>query len=227
MAVSLEGYFLMNLAGSSDIVAKTLPECVDKWIAQLTDRPSPSQAEAASRCLLKCLRDGQFTNDGQLTKTLAQYVQALVEVAIRGHWEAQGTPLMAPNHGSTPDGSRTMMPLTAGNIRLSAEVRQDGVEATLEMHAQGCQMQVRNFVELEDLIEITRLAATGIEASAGSFAWLIGSGEPKSYILGYERTRWNLKAEDFESLRKCLEILSREAWMVALAERLRLRYGRI
>lgn len=219
-----ERYFRRNLEATNDIVANTLPEYVDQWIAQLADHPLLSQAEAASRCLVRYLQEVEFTNHAQLAKTLAQYVPALLEVAIRGYWETQDAPLIARSHGSPPHAARTF---TAGDVCLSAQVRQDGVEATLEMHTHGCEITLRNFVELEDLIEITRLAATGVEASAGSFGWLIGSGQPKCYRLSCERTGWRLKANDFESLGKCLELLSREAWMVALAERLRNRYGRI
>jgi hypothetical protein len=220
-------YFLRNLGAANDIVAKTLPEYIEQWSVQVADRPSPSQAEVVSRNLLRCLRDEQFTDDAQVAKTLAPYVPALLLVAIRGYWEGQGAPLVAPTHGSTPYNSRTMSPSAAGNIRLTAQVHHDGIDATLDVQTLRGQLSVRNFVELEDLTEITRLAATGVQASAGSFEWLISRGKPRCYTFGCERVRWPLEAQDFESLAQCLESLYREPWMVALGERLMYVYGRI
>lgn len=222
-----EQYFLKNLGTAKEIEAKTLPEYVDKWIARLGDRPSPSQAEFASRNLLTYLRDEQFPNEAQLAKTLAQYVPALLQVAIRGYWQAQGGPLLTRTTGSTPDAPRRMTPMTVGNVGLIALVSQEGIVATLEMSTRACWVGIRNFVELEDLSEITRLACSDVEANAGSFEWLIGSIRPKTYTLSCERARWDLEPKDFESLSQCLEALYREPWMVALVERLRYAYGRI
>jgi hypothetical protein len=222
-----EQYFLKNLGTAKDIDAKTLPDYVDKWIARLGDRPSPGQAEFASRNLLTYLRDEEFPNETQVAKTLAQYVPALLQVAIRGYWEALGVPLIARTKGSTPDASRKVVPTRAGDVGLITEVRQDGMAVTLEMPTQFYWIAVRNFVELEDLTEITCLASGGIEASAGSFEWLIGTGRPKTYTLSCERARWQLAAKDFESLAQCLESLYGESWMVALVDRLRYAYGRI
>ena len=89
-----ERYFLKNLSTSKDIDAKTLPEYVDKWITLLAALPTPTQAEFASRNLYAYLRDEEFPDESQLAKTLAQYVPALLQVAIRGHWELQGAPLI-------------------------------------------------------------------------------------------------------------------------------------
>ena len=56
---------------------------------------------------------------------------------------------------------------------------------------------------------------------------MIGSGKPSCYTLGCERVRWQLEAQDFESLAQCLESLYRDPWMLALRERLMYVYGRI
>ena len=89
-----EQYFLRNLATSKDIDAKTLTDYVDKWIALLPARPTPEQAEFASRNLYAYLRDAEFPDESKLAKILAQYVPALLQVAIRGYWDQQGAPLI-------------------------------------------------------------------------------------------------------------------------------------
>jgi hypothetical protein len=222
-----EQYFLKNLGTAKDIDAKTLPEYVDKWASRLADRPSPSQAEFASRNLLTYLRDEEFGNEAQLAKTLAQYVPGLLQVAIRGHWEAQRMPLIERAKGASPDTPRDMRPITVGNVRLIPEARHDGIVATLEMSARQSRVFVRNFVELEELAEVTRLASLGVESSGGSFEWHIGDGKAKAYTLSCDRARWEMDAKDFESLAQCLESLYGEPWMIALVERLRYVYGRI
>jgi hypothetical protein len=223
-----ERYFLGNLGTSKNIDAKTLPEFVDKWIALLSARPSPEQAEFASRNLYAYLRDEEFPDESKLAKTLAQYVPALLQVAIRGYWDLQGTPLIDRTQGSPPPApARLTSSIPAGNVTLVPWTREDGMGASIQLSAQNCAVVVRNLVDLEDLAEITRLAGTGIEARGGSFEWLMVSEKPKAFMLSTDRAWWRLDAKDFESFAECLESLIREPSVAALVERLRYAYGRI
>lgn len=223
-----EQYFLKNLGTSKDIDAKTLSEYVDKWTALLAARPNPGQAEFASRNLYAYLRDEEFPNELQLSKTLAQYVPALLQVAIRGFWDLQGTPLIDRAQGSpSASASRLTNAIPAGNVTLVPWVRDDGMGASIQLTVQNCAVVVRNLVDLEDLVEITRLAAQGIETRGGTFEWLLVSEKPKLFMLSTDRAWWRLDAKDFESFAQCLDSLFREPSVAALAERLRYAYGRI
>jgi len=222
-----EQYFLKNLGTSKDIDAKTLPEYVDKWIALLSARPTPEQAEFASRNLYAYLRDVEFPDESKLAKTLAQYVAALLQVAVRGYWDLQGAPLVDRTQASPPAPSRLASPIPAGNVTLVPSAREDGMGASIELKAQNCAVVVRNLVDLEDLAEITRLAGTGTEARGGRFEWLMVSEKPKTFMLSTDRAWWRLDAKDFESFAECLDSLFREPSVAALVERLRYAYGRI
>ena len=222
-----EQYFLRNLGTSKDIDAKTLPEYVDKWLALVSPRPSPDQAEFASRNLHAYLRDAEFPDESKLAKTLAQYVPALLQVAIRGYWDLQGTPLIDRKQASPPAPSRLANPIPAGNVILVPWTREDGMGASIELKAKNCAVVVRNLVDLEDLAEITRLAGSGTEARGGSFEWLLVSEKPKAFMLSADRAWWRLDAKDFESVAECLDSLFREPSVAALVERLRYAYGRI
>jgi hypothetical protein len=221
-----EQYFLRNLGTSKDIDAKTLPEYVDKWIALVSARPSTDQAEFASRNLYAYLRDAGFPDESKLAKTLAQYVPALLQVAVRGYWDLQGTLLIDRKQSPPPAPSR-LSPIPAGNVILVPWAREDGMGATIELKAQNCAVVVRNLVDLEDLAEITRLAGGGTEARGGSFEWLLVSEKPKAFMLSTDRAWWRLDAKDFESFAECLDSLFREPSVAALVERLRYAYGRI
>jgi hypothetical protein len=222
-----EQYFLRNLGTSKEIDAKTLPEYVDKWIALVSARPSPDQAEFASRNLYAYLRDAEFPDETKLAKTLAQYVPALLQVAVRGYWDLHGTPLIDRKQSPPPAPSRLASPISASNVTLVPWAREDGMGATIELKAQDCAVVVRNLVDLEDLAEITRLAGTGTEARGGSFEWLLVSEKPKAFMLSTDRAWWRLDAKDFESFAECLDSLFREPPVVALVERLRYAYGYI
>jgi hypothetical protein len=221
-----EQYFLRNLGTSKEIDAKTLPEYVDKWIALVSARPSPDQAEFASRNLYAYLRDAEFPDETKLAKTLAQYVPALLQVAVRGYWDLHGTPLIDRKQSPPPAPSR-LSHIPAGNVTLVPWAREDGMGATIELKAQNCAVVVRNLVDLEDLAEITRLAGGGTEARGGSFEWLLVSEKPKAFMLSTDRAWWRLDAKDFECFAECLDSLFREPPVVALVERLRYAYGRI
>ncbi len=223
-----ERYFLNNLGTSEDIDAKTLTEYVDKWIALLPARPGPGQAEFAGRNLYAYLRDEEFPDESQLAKTLAQYVPALLQVAIRGYWDLQGVPLIDRTQGAPPPTpSRLRRPIRAGNVSLNSWAREEDMGASIELTAQNSAVVVRNLVDLEDLAEITRLAGTGIEVRGGSFEWMIVSEKPKAFVLSTDRAWWRLDAKDFESFAQCLDSLFREPSVAALVERLRYAYGRI
>ena len=222
-----EQYFLRNLGTSKDIDAKTLPEYVDKWIALVSARPSPDQAEFASRNLYAYLRDAEFPDETKLAKTLAQYVPALLQVAVRGYWDLHGTPLIDRKQSAPPAPSRLASPISASNVTLVPWAREDGMGATIELKAQNCAVVVRNLVDLEDLAEITRLAGSGTEARGDSFEWLLVSEKPKAFMLSTDRAWWRLDAKDFESFAECLDSLFREPPVVALVERLRYAYGSI
>ena len=223
-----ERYFLGNLSTSEDIDAKTLPEFVERWIALLMDRPDSGQAEFASRNLYAYLRDEEFPDEAQLEKTLAQYVPALFQVAIRNYWYGQHTPLLEPAKGSAPPGQfRQMSPIRAGNITLLPMVKEDGISASIQLTAQNCAVVVSNLVELEYLAEVTRLAATGVEARGGTFEWLVVMEKPKTYMLSTAGAWWHLDAKDFASLAECLNSMLRDSSVAALIERLRYAYGRI
>jgi hypothetical protein len=219
-------YYLGNLGTSKSIDAKTLPEYVDKWIARLSDQPSPAQAEFASRNLLTYLRDMEFADEKSLGKTLAAYVPSLLQVAIRGYWEVQRIPLAERVKGAEPEADRIMTPVSVGNITVNASARQDRVSLAIHLTEQCSFVNVRHFVELEDLAQITRLASAGEEASTGSFEWLLTQG-PKTYLLCCDRARWQLTPKDFESFAEALEALYRTPWMAALVERAVYAYGRI
>ena len=148
--------FLKNLGTSKDIDAKTLSEYVDKWIARLPVRPTPEQAEFASRNLFAYLRDAEFPDESKLAKTLGQYVPALLQVAIRGYWNLQGGPLIDRARGSPPPSpSRLTSSIPAGNVTLVPWVREEGIGASIELGAHNSAVVVRNLVDLEDLAEIT------------------------------------------------------------------------
>jgi len=224
-----ERYFLGNLLTSEKIDAKTLIEFVDKWIALLMDRPSPGQAEFASRNLLAYLRDEEFSDESQVARALAQYVSALLQVAIRGYWDSEREPLIERPKGppSSDDPPRMMSPTSAGAVTLRPLVQAHGLAASIEFTARNCGVEVRNMVELEDLAKVTQFARTGSDARGRTFGWSIHGDPSKSYVLSTERAWWRLDPTDFASFAQGLDSLLREPSMVALVERLRYVYGRI
>ena len=173
------------------------------------------------------MRDAEFPDESKLARTLAQYVPALLQVAIRGYWDLRGAALMDRTQASPPARSRLASPIPAGNITLVPWAREDGMGASIELKAQNCAVVVRNLVDLEDPAEVTQLAGSGIEARGGSFEWLIVSDKPIAFMLSTDRAWWRLDSKDFESFAECLDSLFREPSAAALVERLRYAYGRI
>lgn len=223
-----ERYFLGNFRTTKDIEAKSVTEYVDKWIALLPARPDPVQAEFASRNLYAYLRDEHFPDESQLAKALAQYVPALLLVAIRGYWDLQGAPLIDRAQGSPPPSpSRVASAIPSGNVTLVPWAREEGMGASIELKAHNSAVVVRNLVDLEDLAELTRLAGTGIEAQGGTFEWLLGNEKPKTFMLSTAGAWWRLDAKDFESFAEALDSLFRLPSVAALVERLRYAYGRV
>jgi hypothetical protein len=225
-----ERYFLANLGSSEEkeIDAKTLPEYVDRWISDLSDRPSPSEAEFASRNLLAYLRDETFPDEEQSAKTLNVYVPKLLQVAIRAYWDKEGTPLIpAGARSAAPSAPRAAAAITAGSIVLRPVVAETSFAASIELTAQNCAVVASNAVQLEDLAQVTRIASTGTDARGSTFAWSIEGDKTKRFVLATERAWWRLSATDFGSFAQCLEALSREPSLAALIERLRYVYGRV
>lgn len=223
-----ERYFLANLQSSEEIEAKTLAEHVDRWISLLPDRPSASQAEFASRNLLAYLRDETFPDDEQAAKTLNAYVPELLQVAIRAYWDKERMPLIpAGAQSATTSAARLASAITAGNIVLRPVVAESNLAASIELTAQNSAVVANNVVHLEDLIQVTRIAATGSDARGSTFQWSIEGDKPKRFVLTTERAWWRLSATDFASFAQCLEALYREPSACALIERLRYVYGRV
>ena len=223
-----ERYFLANLGSSEEIDAKTLPEYVDRWISHLPDRPSPSEAEFASRNLLAYLRDETFPDEEQSAKTLNVYVPELLQVAIRAYWDKEGTPLIpAGARSAAPSAPRAATAITVGSIVLRPVVADTSFAASIELTAQNCAVVASNVVQLEDLAEVTRIASTGTDARGSTFAWSIEGDKTKRFVLATERAWWRLSATDFASFAQCLEALYREPSLAALIERLRYVYGHV
>jgi hypothetical protein len=225
-----EQYFVGNLATREVINAKALPEWVDRWIGHLAERPRATQAEFASRNLYSYLRDEEFPDESQLEKTLAQYIPALLQVAIRNYWYEERAPLTESRRAPTqPDPPRMLSRISAGRIALDAWVEEHGVSAAVLMTPVEWGFTLRNFVELEELAAATRLAGEGAsdEAYGSAFQWRISGDEPRTFILDAERAWFRLEPTDFTSLRECLDTLFGEPSVAALIERLRYVYGRI
>jgi hypothetical protein len=222
-----ERYFLGNLQSSEEIDAKTLAEYVDRWLSLLPDRPSASQAEFASRNLLAYLRDETFPDDEQAAKTLNAYVPELLQVAIRAYWDKERTPLIPAGAQSAASASRLASAITAGSIVLRPVVAESSLAASIELTAQNSAVVANNVVHLEDLIQITRIAAAGSDARGSTFEWSIEGDKPKRFVLATERAWWRLSATDFASFAQCLEALCRDPSLTALIERLRYVYGRV
>ena len=91
------------------IDAKTLIEYVDKWIALLADAAVTDASRIRQpQSLWTYLRDGEFPDESQLAKSLAQYVPALLQVAIRGYWDLQARAAHRPRpQGSPPPDATT------------------------------------------------------------------------------------------------------------------------
>jgi hypothetical protein len=225
-----EQYFVGNLATRETINAKTLPEWVDRWIGHLADRPRATQAEFASRNLYAYLRDEEFPDESQLEKTLAQYVPALLQVAIRNYWYGHRVPLAEwPKAPAQPDRPRMLSPIRAGRIALDAWVEDSGILVTVAMTPVEWGFTLRNVVDLEELAAVTRLAGEGAadEAYDTAFKWRITGEEPRTFFLDAERAWFRLEPADFTSLRECLDTLLSEPSVATLIERLRYVYGRI
>jgi hypothetical protein len=219
-------YFLGNLGASQDIEAKTLADFVEKWTASLSDSPTSSQAEFASRNLLTLLRDETFSDDAQLAKTLGPHIPALLQLAIRGYWYSERSALIDPTKESD-SWPRNMSPVQNGRISLSAVVRESGASLAVDSSAHHSVITASSFVEMEDLAEVTRAAAAGQEIRGEAFQWGKLSEKQTRYVLTTERAVWFFDAEDFAALAKCLDSLFREPSMAALVERLWFVYGRI
>lgn len=221
-----ERYFLGNLATSEPIDAKTLPDFVERWIALLPDAPTPIQAEFASRNLLTYLRDEKVPDETQVTKTLGPHLAGLLQVAIRGYWYSDRAALVEPT--KAPDAwPKHMSPVRQGPISLSALVREHGASLAVDSSAHHSVITANSFVEVEDLAEVTRLAAAGQEARGEAFQWGRLSDSPKRFMLTTERAVWHFEPDDFAALAQGLDSLFREPSMAALVERLRFVYGRI
>lgn len=221
-----ERYFLGNFTTSEPIEAKTLVDFADQWLALLPDAPTPQQAEFASRNLLTHLRDQKFSDEAQLVKMLGPYLSALLQAAIRGYWYSDRSALVEPT--KAPDAwPKHMSPVRQGGISVSALVREHGASLAVDSSAHHAVITANSFVEVEDLAEVTRLAAAGQEVRGEAFQWGKLSGSPERFMLTTERAVWHFEADDFAALAQCLDSLFREPSMAALVERLRFVYGRI
>jgi hypothetical protein len=219
-------YFLGNLGTSQDIEAKTLAEFVEKWIALLPDSPTSCQAEIASRNLLTFLRDETISDETQLARTLGPHISVLLQLAIRGYWYSERSALIDPTK-ETDSWPRNMSPVQHGRIALSAVVRESGASLAVDSSAHHSVITANSFVEMEDLAEVTRVAAAGQEVRGEAFQWGKLSEKQTRYVLTTERAMWFFEADDFAALAKCLDSLFREPSMTALVERLWFVYGRI
>lgn len=224
-----ERYFVGNLGSSEEIVAKSLAEYVDKWIALLQDRPSRTQAEFASRNLSAYLGDEAFPDEQQAAKTLNAYVPELLQVAIRAYWDREGAPLIAPPTSVHDRVSPTRLgtAIASGDIVLRPVISETSLAASIELAARNSAVVTNNVVQLEDLAEVTHIAANGTDAPGGTFAWSIEGDKTKTFLLATERAWWRFSATDFASFAQCLHTLYREPSMAALIERLRYLYGRV
>ena len=225
-----EQYFVGNLGTRPQIAAKTLSEFADRWVAQLGESPDSTQAEFASRNLYAYLRDEEFPDEELLEKTLAQYVPALLQLAIRNHWYEQRSPLIAPPKGPQPfEPPRLLSRIKVGRLALAPGLGEYDVSGTILITPSEWGFALRNYVELEELVAVTRLAATGSEnaAQGATFSWRVAQDKPKTYILNVGRTWFTLEPKDFEALRECLEALLREPAVAAVVERLPYVYGRV
>jgi hypothetical protein len=221
-----ERYFLGNLASSEHLDAKTLAEYVDQWIALLPDSPGPGQAEFASRNLLTYLRDEKLSDEMQLAKTLGPHLPGLLQVAIRGYWYSDRSALIEPTKG--PEAwPKHLSPVQQGPISLSALVGEHSASLALESSVHHSVITANSFVEVEDLAEVTRLAAAGQEVRGEVFQWGKLLEAPPRFMLTTERAVWHFEADDFASLAQALESLFREPLVASLVERLRYVYGRI
>lgn len=219
-------YYLRNLESSEEVDAKTLVDFVDKWIALLPDAPSPAQAEFASRNLPTYLRAEKFSDETQLAMTLGPYTSALLQVAIRGYWYSERAKLIEP--GDVADAwPKRAGPVRQGPFSLSAWAQEEGASLAVDSSVHHSVITANSFVEIEDLIEVTRLAVAGHEVRGAAFQWGKLVEKPTRYMLTTERAVWFFDGEDFAALAKALDSLFREPSMAALVERLRYVYGRI
>jgi hypothetical protein len=223
-------YFVGNFITREPITARTLTEYADRWIAQLADRPNASQASFASRNLYAYLRDEEYSNAEHLEKTLAQYVPALLQLAIRNYWYEQRIALIEPAKGPQPhEPPRSQSRIQAGRVAIDPWLGAHDVSASILLTPSEWGFALRNFVELEELVAVTRLAGSGAEdlAQDSMFKWIVTREKPKHYILHVERAWFALDFRDFESLTECLESLLQEPSVAAVIERMPYVYGRI
>ena len=211
---------------SAKIGAKSLLESVDKWIAGLPHLVTAPQAESASRNLIGLLRDEDCPDEGQLERSLRPYLPLLLQVAIRAHWYQEHRALVGAEEDSRHTRPANLSPVRHGVITLKPIVRAH--ELTLAMVLPNdVTVAMNNFVEVQDLCDITRLALEGQDVGGDAFRWCKQSDKPKQIVLSTERGSFLLKASDLISVAHALDALFREPSIAGLAERGRLIYGRI
>jgi len=222
-----ERYFLGNLTTSSgNIEARTLPDSIDRWIELLDELPSSLQGEFASRNLLTYLRDEEFSDESRLSKTLGPYIGALLQLAIRGYWISERSALIESSKEPLA-WPKQVNPVQRGRISLSAMVSEHDITLAMDSSAHHSVISANHFVEVEDLAEVTRLAAAGRELGGETFQWLKSPEAPARFMLKTERAVWFFDAKDFASFGQCLEALFRDPSIADFVERLRYDYGRI
>jgi hypothetical protein len=224
-----ERYFVRNLGSSEEIEAKSLPEYVDKWIALLEERPSRTQAEFASRNLSAYLDDETFPDEQQAAKTLNAYVPELLQVAIHAYWDREGIPLIPPPTSVHDRASPTRVgtAIVSGDVVLRPVVSDTSFAASIELTTRDSAVVANNVVRLEDLAEVTRIAAAGSDARGSTFAWSIEGDKTKRFVLSAEGVWWRFSETDFASFAQCLDTLYQEPSMAALIKHLRYFYGRV
>jgi len=219
-------YYLGNFSTSrGKIEAKSLAESVDKWIALLPDLTTPQQAEFASRNLLSFMRDEDCPDDTQLDRALRPYMSGLLQLAIRAHWYAERRPLLGPEEESQGSRVTHLGPFQHGRITLKPLVRDHVLALSLQLPDEHSVVTANNFVEVEDLVGVTRLALDGHDIRGEVFQWSKQLDEPRRFTLTTERGWWLLEAADVESVGQCFDSLFREPSVAALAERSRYIYG--
>jgi hypothetical protein len=106
-------------------------------------------------------------------------------------------------------------------------VREHELALSLEFPGKQAIVWANDFVQVEDLRHVTRLALAGHDIRGDVFQWSKQREEPKRFVLTTERGSWILEGSDVASIGHVLESLFREPCMAGLTEHAPFVYGRI
>lgn len=222
-----EQYFIGNLTTpKGDLGARTLVEYLDRWLENLGNWPSPTEAEFASRNLSSYL-ENEEADSPHLGSVLNPYLPALFQVAIRGYWYAERRPLLEPDQSKAPSSPRFPANVTSGSVSVVPIAKETELALWITFNDRSLTVTANDFVEVQELQEIVRRAVAGQYTQGETFSVLENLGMDNSLILSCSRVTQFVSVEDVAALNQCLDRLSQDPAFGSLMERLSYVYGRI